>query len=50
MNLQKDRAYRYCSDRDWHFIALEETPPGKYSVKLIEDVYYRHERWMIEDL
>ncbi len=49
-NLQRNWEYKYCPDRDQHFFVLEEKPLGKYSEKIIEEVYYRNSKWNISDL
>ena len=49
-NLQRNWKYKYCNERDQHFFLLDEEPLGKYSSKVIKDIYYHNGTWSIDDL
>ena len=49
-NLQRSWDYKYCPDRDQHFFLLDEKPLGKYSAKIIDEIYFRTGEWNINDL
>ncbi len=49
-NLQRSWSYKYCPDRDQHFFLLDEEPLGKYSAKIIDEIYFRRGEWSIDDL
>lgn len=50
LNFQRNWNYKYCPRRDQHFFLLEEEPLGKYSKALITEVYFRDEKWGIDDI
>lgn len=49
-NLQRSWDYKYCSDRDQHFFLLNEEPLGRYSARIINEIYFRKSQWGIDDL
>lgn len=49
-NFQRQWKYKYCIERDQHFFLLDEDPLGKYSRKVIHELYYQHGTWGIDDL
>jgi len=49
-NLQRNWDYKHCPDRDQHFFLLDEKPLGKYSEKIIDEIYFRSGEWNIDDL
>ena len=49
-NLQRNWNYKYCNERDQHFFLLDEEPLGKYSSKVIQEIYHHNGDWSIDDL
>ncbi len=49
-NLQRNWEYKFCKKRDCHFFVLEEEALGKYSEKIIRDIYYKNGEWSVSDL